>query len=409
MKHAMATALFALVTLSAGQASPRQTGAAHKGPAADPLRHIVIVMQENRSMDDLFNGFCMHGGGCADTVRVDPVTGTPLTPVPLNDAFAPSDSRKQFLNEYGSGKGGFEYPLGKCTGSRCTKSVFDYVPSAETQAYWKLAADDGALSDQTLAPQQGPGLPAHLYAIAGQSGGYDPDRLALSGGSGTCGTSNVVPQIDVVTGKAGPKTVACKDFQTIFDLLVAAGHTWRYYTPDVTDFRDAPGMIEHLYGSPNVITPSTQFLTDIGGGKLADVTFVMPMPHDSDHPGLVRRDSAGPAWVASVVNAIGESPFWADTAVVVTWDDWGGFYDHVAPRMHNVFEYGFRVPLIVSSPYAKRGWIDHTPRTFVSALRLIEETFALPSLGTDDALEPDGLDSMLDFDQKPRRFVPLRP
>ena len=88
-------------------------------------------------MDDLFNGFCMHGGGCADTVRVDPVTGTPLTPVPLNDAFAPSDSRKQFLNEYGSGKGGFEYPLGKCTGSRCTKSVFDYVPSAETQAYWK--------------------------------------------------------------------------------------------------------------------------------------------------------------------------------------------------------------------------------------------------------------------------------
>jgi phospholipase C len=216
-----------------------------------------------------------------------------------------------------------------------------------------------------------------------------------------------VPQINVVTGKRAPKTVACKDFATIFDLLVSAGHNWRYYTPDVTDFRAAPEMIAHFVGAPNVITPSTRFLTDIGNGTLADVTFIMPPSHASDHPGLVEHNAAGPRWVASVVNAIGESRFWSSTAVVVFWDDWGGFFDHVAPPQHNAFEYGFRVPLIVASPYAKAEWIDHTQRTFVSALRLIEKTFDLPSLGTNDRLEPDALDPLFNFRQKPRPFKPL--
>jgi len=131
----------------------------------------------------------------------------------------------------------------------------------------------------------------------------------------------------------------------------------------------------------------------------------------SDHPAATKDALAGPTWIASVANAVGESPFWNNTAIVLWWDDWGGFFDHVPPPPPPVyqdpFEYGFRVPLIVLSPYARVGSIDHTPRTFVSALRLIEETFNLPSLGTTDQYEPDGLDSMLNFSQSPIPYTPV--
>jgi phospholipase C len=153
-------------------------------------------------------------------------------------------------------------------------------------------------------------------------------------------------------------------------------------------------------------------LTDVANGNLANVSFIMPYNGKvSDHPVHVKDPTAGPTWVASIINAIGETPFWNDTAIVVYWDDWGGFFDHVAPPTgplyQDPFEYGFRVPLVLIAPYAKVGTIDHTARTFVGSLRLIEETFGLPSLGTLDQYEPDALDSMLDFTQSPLPFTPL--
>jgi phospholipase C len=204
----------------------------------------------------------------------------------------------------------------------------------------------------------------------------------------------------------------CKDFQTIFDLIAGAGHTWRYYSNIAGGFWSATEGIRHLYGSPNFIVPSTKFLTDVANHQLADVSFVMPWSGKvSDHPQFVKDPLAGPVWVASLINAIGETPYWYTTAIVVFWDDWGGFFDHVAPPPPPLnpdpFEYGFRVPLVVVSPFARIGTIDHTSRTFVSALRLIEETFNLPSLGTLDQYEPDGLDSMLNFSQPPVRFTQL--
>jgi len=110
--------------------------------------------------------------------------------------------------------------------------------------------------------------------------------------------------------------------------------------------------------------------------------------------------------VASVVNAIGNSGYWANTAILITWDDWGGFYDHVAPPILNSYEYGFRVPLIVVSPYAKKRYVSHTMHDFGSLLRFTEGTFHLPSLGYADS-RADDLSDCFDFSQTPTQFQPL--
>jgi phospholipase C len=106
------------------------------------------------------------------------------------------------------------------------------------------------------------------------------------------------------------------------------------------------------------------------------------------------------------VNAIGESQFWNDTAIVVTWDDWGGWYDHVPPPQYNSYELSFRVPLIVISPYAKLHYVSHVQYEFGSILKFAEETFGLPSLGTTDARAND-LSDCFDFSQPPTKFKPI--
>jgi phospholipase C len=399
-----------------------QRGYIDAGPDVSPskkLQHIIVIVQENRSLDNLFNGFCVNGTICADTVTTDPVTGTPLVPESLAAPFDPFHDRSAFVIEYDNGKmDGFSKDVVVCNGGvkPCPYSVFSYVPSSETTVYQQLATQDGELSDMTFQTDQAPTFPSHYYAIAGQSGGGyqgDPGDDAVDSGSGSCKTKTVVNTIDVKTGKAGPKSVSCQDFPTIFDLLAKKNHTWRYYSDSTAGFFSATQAIQHLYGSPNFVTPSSQFITDVANGNLADVTYIMPKSEAaSDHPGNVTNPAAGPEWVASLVNAVGATPYWNDTAIVMWWDDWGGWYDHVQPNvvfkgMYTDFEYSFRVPLIVMGGYARTGTMDHEKRTFVGAIRLIEDTFKLGTLHTTDALEPDGLEPMFDFGHKPHPYVPV--
>jgi phospholipase C len=110
--------------------------------------------------------------------------------------------------------------------------------------------------------------------------------------------------------------------------------------------------------------------------------------------------------VTSIVNAVGNSPYWANTAIFVTWDDWGGWYDHVAPSIINSYEYGFRVPLIVISPYAKAAYISHTTHDFGSILKFIEDTFGLSSLGYADT-NADNFSDCFDFNQTPLTFTTI--
>lgn len=396
---------------SRSHAQPR-TGIVHHRISSSPIQHVVVIIQENRTVDDLFNGFCVNASICANTVTADPVTGTPLVPESLAAPFGLNHDHPTFVTQFDNGAmDGFPLTPVNCQVKGCTNTAFNYAPMAETLVYRQIATRDGLLADATFEPQQGPSLPGHFYAIAGQSGGYDSDQLAIAGGAGNCATKTGVPQIEMNSaypGVMGPREPPCKDFTTIFDLLTTAGYSWRYYS-------DAPGGwwsptegIKHLYGSPNFIVPSTQVLSDIQSGQLANVSYVIPFNGSvSDHPEHVKDPQAGPNWVGSIVNAIGETPYWNSTVVVIFWDDWGGFFDHVAPPASPLnpdpFEYGFRVPMIVVSPYATLGTIDHTPRTFVSTLNFIEETFGLPSLHTLDQYEP-GIDAMLNFNQPPNPY-----
>jgi phospholipase C len=150
-----------------------------------------------------------------------------------------------------------------------------------------------------------------------------------------------------------------------------------------------------------VILKYTQVLTDITNNQLAQVSWVTPNGLQSDH--AQSTDGTGPSWVASVVNSIGNSPYWSNTAIFITWDDWGGWYDHVPPRIINSYEYGFRVPLIVVSPYAKAKYISHNTHDFGSMLKFTEETFGLQSLGYADVAADDFADCF-DFTQTPLKF-----
>ena len=222
----------------------------------------------------------------------------------------------------------------------------------------------------------------------------------------------------------------CFEHATLADELDAAGLSWRYYAPSAGSIWTAPNAIQHLCG-PNQPPPNgtvcqgsdwtndvvvyTQhnpapILTDISNQQLAAVSWVIPAGQNSDHAGST-QNTGGPSWVASIVNAIGNSTYWANTAILVSWDDWGGWYDHVPPSQviddgsswGSGYVYGFRVPLIVISPYAKPAYISHVDHDFGSILRFIEENFGLSSLGYADAYADD-LSDCFNFSQTPLAF-----
>jgi phospholipase C len=181
--------------------------------------------------------------------------------------------------------------------------------------------------------------------------------------------------------------------------LDAAHVSWKYYAPSATGgdigyIWSAYDAIKHIRFGPDwagdVISPETQVLSDIENGKVAQVSWVIPSWANSDHANSL--STTGPDWVASIVNAIGTSKYWDDTAVFIAWDDWGGWYDHVPPPQLDEMGLGFRVPLIVVSPYARHGYVSHQQHEFGSILRFTEEAFGLPSLGTRDAISDDLLD-----------------
>jgi len=200
------------------------------------------------------------------------------------------------------------------------------------------------------------------------------------------------------SGSEAQEAYPCYDHQTLADLLDNAGVSWRYYAPSAGSIWTGPNAIQHLrFGSDwdnDVVLKPAQVLTDIANGQLANVSWVIPTGQESDHP--AGNQGLGPSWVASIVNAIGQSQYWDNTVILITWDDWGGWYDHVPPTIINSYEYGFRVPLIVVSPFAKQAYVSHVTHDFGSILKFIEEVYHLPSLGYADALADD-LSDCFDF------------
>ena len=145
-----------------------------------------------------------------------------------------------------------------------------------------------------------------------------------------------------------------------------AGLSWAYYASSVYGdggIWSAYQNISPIYNGPDwskdIISPQTNFFTDVSNGKLRDLTWITPTCENSDHAGCGSK--TGPSWVASLVNAIGESQYWDNTAIFIFWDDYGGWYDPVAPQMLDYDGLGMRIPMLIVSAYAKKGYVSHMP------------------------------------------------
>lgn len=370
------------------------------------IKHVVIIFQENRTPDNLFHG--LPGADTAVSAKLHNGTVIPLKPVDLGNPRDIFHQHTDATRDIDGGKmDGFDLS------PRSLAWGLSYVPQAEVQPYFDLA-EQYTFGDRMFQSNAGPSFPAHQYLIAGQSAGVVENPGSASFGetplSWSClAPTGTVAQTITPSGQPGPSIFPCFDYKTIGDLLVGAGHTWREYVPKIgVDFGGqwtAFDAIRHIRFGPqwsNIVTPETGVLTD-AAKPLADVTFVMPSLHNSDHSADALTNDGGPDWVASVVNAIGKGPNWNSTAIIVTWDDWGGFYDHVPPPTVDAIGLGVRVPLIIISPYAKRGYVSHVQHEFGSILKFTETAFHLPSLGTRDAISDD-LSDCFDFNQRPRAF-----
>jgi phospholipase C len=386
--------------------------------ARTPIEHVVILIQENRTPDYLFQG--IPGADIAKDALDAHGNRVALRPISLGARYDLDHQHAAFVRDYdGARMDGFDGNLSPQHHLR----PFGYAPESEAAPYHEMAREY-VLADHMFASNQGPSFPAHLYLVSGTASdsalaqyrvSNNPfDRRTGHPGPGGCDSpsSTAVETISVTTGVAGPTPFPCFDRPVLTDLLDARGLAWRYYQQD-----SGPGLwhpfdaIKHVrYGRDyaNVVTPSTQVLADIKRGSLAAVTWIAPPDQWSDHAGK-HATAKGPSWVAAVVNSIGESKYWATTAIFVTWDDWGGWYDHVAPPIDNFYELGFRVPLLIISPYAKRGYVSKPQHEFGSLLAFSEEAFGIPkgALKATDT-RADDLSDAFDFAQRPRVFLPIK-
>jgi phospholipase C len=390
------------------------------------VKHVVIIFQENRSTDNLFNG--LRG---ADTVRSGKNSlgqTVELRPVRLTAPYDISHKHRAFRVEYDNGKlDGWNNVVSVCINHHhCPPAdlrAFGYVPRREVEPYFTMA-QRYAFADRMFQTNQGPSFPAHQYILSGTSTTRDDSSLRaaenaytsqrkVTGGCDSPAGSHVW-LIDTA-GKENQRVYPCFERRALIDLVEGSGLSWHYYQEHLgPGLWSGPDAIRHIRKSPqyltDVVAPSAQVLTDIANGKLADVVWVTPSADASDHAGIT--NGSGPSWVASIVNAIGTSPYWTSTAIFVAWDDWGGWYDHVKPPQYNSYELSFRVPLIVISPYARTGYVSHRQHEFGSLLKFAEEAFGLGSLGTTD-VRSDDLADCFNFSRQPRSFkkipAPLSP
>jgi phospholipase C len=382
-----------------------------------PIRHVIIIFQENRTPDYLFQG--LPGAEIAKTGVDWKGERVPLRPISLAAGYDLPHGHGGFVTDYDNGKmDGFDRALPWSKHLR----PFGYAPLSEAYPYHEMARQY-VFGDHMFQSNEGPSWPAHLYIISGRAAdtslppyliSSNPQEGALKGNPSGCDApqGSFVETIDPRDGSAGPTPFPCFNPVVLSDLLDGKGVSWRYYQqgpgPGLWHPYDAVAHVRYGPDYHNVKWQSKRVLTDIAAGKLAGVTWVIPADTWSDHAGPYST-AMGPAWVAAIVNAVGTSKFWKDTAIFVTWDDWGGWYDHVKPPIDNFYELGFRVPLIVISPYARHGYVSKVQHEFGSILAFAEETFGIPkgSLGTTDK-RADDLRDAFDSTQKPRTFVRIK-
>ncbi|MBV8375224.1 MAG: hypothetical protein JO302_06910 [Candidatus Eremiobacteraeota bacterium] len=384
------------------------------------IKHVVIVIQENRSFESLFAGFpgadapmtgdCLNSLGQLQQIPLEPIdwTGTrtdlphgyPAAWIDYDDGKMDGFCKAQIFP--GQAAGLFPY----------TYMEHDLIAPYRTMAHRYV------LADHMFPTEAGGSFTGHLALLSGNTTLTPTTAVGLVPSAEPWGcdapAGATVPSITSAHTIQRPGPRPCfYQFTSIASTLDAAGVSWRYYAPWVnvpgsgriwSEF-DAIDDVRHSKHWKDVVSPETRVLEDASDDNLPSVAWVVPSYANSDHPPGAAH---GPSWVASVVNAIGESKDWNSSAIIVVWDDWGGFYDNVKPPQLDFRGLGVRVPCMIISPYAREHYVSHTQYEFGSILRFIEEVFDLPPIGPTSAgytdMRATSIVDSFDFRQKPRHY-----
>ncbi len=385
-----------------------------RGTPATPIQHVVIVIQENRSFDNLFQGY--PGANTQSFGYTRNGTQVQLQPLTLANPFDIDHQFKNAIKDMNAGQmNGFDSEKAIGCKSSCTLASYSYVPQTQTTTYFNMASQY-VLADDFFPSDEDGSFVSHQYLIAAQAN----NSYGLPGSHGTWGCDGDGEErlLDPNTIPGTPTSQeipACFDaYDTLADEIDAAPPlTWHFYSAPRKNLGyiwSAYDVVKHIREgadwTADVTAGDAQFFIDIAGGKLANVTWITPTTTNSDHP--ASRSIKGPSWVAKVVDAVGNSQFWDSTAVFVLWDDWGGWYDHVPPPVLDFDGLGIRVPLLVISPYSPAGVVAHTQYEFGSLLAFVEQDFGLAPLSASDArANPLAGGDVFNFTQAPRTFTPF--
>jgi phospholipase C len=410
---------------------PTEAGEARRATTS-PIKHVIYLIKENRTFDNYFGRY--PGANGASHGRLS--SGEEIRLREATDVLT-HDLGHEFLDGVLAINGGrmdqFDLiPIGGSSLDAYTSFTREGIPN-----YWAYA-DHFVLADRTFSPMYGPTFPAHLYTVAAQAGRvtgnkltrglFSRERNGLTGAycSDRGETINRFRRLssreraDVMDAEErvhmeGIKDYyevvrACFDFKVLPDELNEAGISWRYYASD-GDWRNALHAIKHIrfseYWGPNVISPE-EAIDDVTRERLRKVSWVIPPTGFNDHPGAGTSVCKSENWAVRYINAVMRSKYWKSTAIFMTWDDFGGFYDHVPPPHYDEMGLGPRVPMLIISPYAREGYIDHTTYELSSVVRFIEDSFGLEPLTRRDR-HSDNMFGAFNFrqrvDPRKRRLV----
>ncbi|MGB8648913.1 MAG: alkaline phosphatase family protein [Anaerolineae bacterium] len=359
--------------------------------AASPIQHIVIIIKENRTFDNYFGTF--PGANGASTFKSASNQIRPLNhePDPLSAGIGHRwlHARKAWnngqMNRFAWIPGAIQ------NGVDVSDSQFY---ESDIPNYWAYARTF-ALTDNLFSTIMANSFPNHFFFIAPVDNDVD-DNPAISDPTYLYRWGCDSPKGTTVEERHANGTLSnvfpCFHIKTIAPVLDQYNISWKYYAPP----QDQPGYQWSIYNAiyevretaewqKHVVAPSA-FDADVASGNLPAVSWLVPDSFSSEHP--PHSACNGENWTVSKINAIMNNPaLWATTAIILTWDDFGGFYDHVVPPIgpNKRIEYGFRVPGIIISPYARPGYVDHTFYSFPSILKYIETNYGLPAVGVLDS------------------------
>jgi phospholipase C len=352
-----------------GRASTLDLSAAN--PDLSAIKNIVVVLQENHTFDNYFGTFPGADGTAGKSICLPQSPGSAKCVSPFHDAnVTPVDMT------HGHVAARADYDGGKMDAFVFTEKnneTMGFYDQRDLPRYWK-AAQQYVLCDRFFSSVMSQSAPNHLHLVAGTAGGLLDNHV--------------------------PTTL---NFAPIFQQLDTAGVSWKAY--GFTNWYKSFAYVQNSPTAQGNFLGASQFANDVVGGTLSQVSWIIGAAGGDEHP--PKNIQTGEASVADgIVNLLGKSPYWGSLAVFATYDDYGGFYDHVAPPQVDQFGYGFRVPCLVISPFAKAGFIDSVVNDHTSILRFIEERYGLSALSTRDAAANSMLEAF-DFTKPARAFQPI--